>query len=218
MENQLTIMAFRKKIIPKRKKEENIFEKIKSYVQAQEEKIVADKKKQFVFFLLGFLLFYLVISALVLIVPSELYKTAVGKSVETILNAGGVRTTSLGLVNCSESNWLGMEVDGNCYSFDAAGKTILISWLCTGVLEIMVLISAILSSFGTNWNKKFAGVVVAIIAGIVFNLLRIVITIGIILTQNLQTVELAHDLLFRAALFIYIVAIYVLWFNWAVKE
>lgn len=197
---------------------QNIFESIKNKIFSVEEKIVEDKKKQFIYFTLGFILFYLLINTLFGLVPLETYKLAIGKTVEPILALGGVNITQNGFVECSESNWVGMEVKGNCYSFNANDKTILISWLCTGVLEIIVLISAILASFGIGWGKRAKGIIIAVVVGVIFNILRITITVGIVLSQNINMIELAHDLLFRAILFVYIVGVYVLWFNWAMKK
>jgi len=200
------------------KKSQGLFSNLKEKIANQEEKIKTDKKKQFIFFLLGFVFFYLLLTAVALIIPSTTYKEITGGVVQVTLGVMGQNTNSMGLVECTESNWVGLETKDYCYSFEVNGKTILISWLCTGILEIIVLISAILASFGVEWNKKIIGAIVAIILGAVFNILRIVVTIFIILSQNIQTTELAHDLLFRIILFIYIVGVYVLWFNWAVKE
>ncbi|MFA6269483.1 MAG: exosortase/archaeosortase family protein [archaeon] len=208
----------KKKVVVSKKNDKSIIASAKNYFSKQEEKIVEDKRKQFAFFILGFILFYLVVSALAMIVPSELYKGVVGNTVQGVLAIEGVTTQSNGFVTCTESNWIGLEITSNCYSFDVNGKTILISWLCTGVLEIIVLIAAMLASFGVNWEKKIKGIGLAIVAGIIFNILRIAITVNIVLTQNLQTIELAHDLLFRLVLFIYIVGVYVMWFNWAMKS
>jgi exosortase/archaeosortase family protein len=69
-----------------------------------------------------------------------------------------------------------------------------------------------LASFGIAWKKKFIGIIFAVIVGYVFNLLRVWTTINIILTQNVQTIEFAHDFLFRAVLFVYIIVFYVVWF------
>jgi len=185
------------------------FEKIKKYFNEQEEKIVKDQKKQFTWFVLGFLIFYLVLSGIALPFADTL-KESTGRSSETLLNIQGIATKSNGSVELETEN---------AYSFEVvqSGQTIFISWLCSGVLEIIILVSAILASFGVSWKKKFIGIIIAAIIGYVFNLLRILVTLNIILTQNAQVFEVAHDVLFRVVLFVYIIIVYVLWFNWAKK-
>jgi exosortase/archaeosortase family protein len=204
-------------------KETSLLSKAKSFFSKEEKEVRTNKKKQFVFFILGFLLSYLIITTIVGIVPDIFYKTATGKVVESVLLIQGVKIQELGQIDCSEFSWVTDTTNGQCYSFLAnpstsGEKQIIISWLCTGVLEIIILISAILASFGINWKKKIAGIGIAIIAGVIFNLLRILITVNFILTQSGEIVELTHDVLFRLVLFIYIVVVYVLWFNWSVKK
>ncbi len=198
--------------------EENLFKSIINYFSKQGEKIKSSKRKQFSFFLVGFLVSYLLISFFVGLIPEMAIKDGVGKSVAGILSAQGQSVKEIGVVECNETMILGAEYQSQCYSFFVQDKQIMISWLCTGVLEIIVLISAIIVSFGVCWNKKVVGILFAIVLGIIFNLIRITVTINLILTQDAQTVELAHDLLFRMILFIYIVAVYVIWFYWATKE
>jgi len=187
----------------------DIFFKIKNYFNEQEKKIVSDQKKQFTWFILGFIIFYLVLSGLAYPFADGL-KESTGRSSESLLNIQGIETRSNGSVE--------METE-NAYSFDIvqSGQTIFISWLCSGVLEIIILVSAILASFGVSLNKKFIGIIIAAIIGYVFNIFRIWVTLNIILTQNAQVFEIAHDTLFRIVLFAYIMVVYVLWFNWAKK-
>ena len=198
--------------------EKTLFEKVKHYFAEQEKKIVSDKKKQFAFFVLGFIFFYLALTSIILFVPSQTYKTVTGATVQAILSVQGVQTVGSDLIECTEANWLGVETKSNCYSFGVEGKTIIISWLCTGILEIIILVSAILSSFGISWRKKVFGAFAAIVIGTIFNLLRIWVTVNIVLTQNVQVVELAHDFLFKIVLFIYITGFYIAWFYWAMRE
>jgi len=182
--------------------------KVKNYFSNQEKKIVKDQKKQFTWFVLGFVIFYLVLSGLAYPFADTL-KESTGRSSEGLLNIQGIETRSNGNVELQNYE--------RAYSFDIvpSGQTIFISWLCSGVLEIIILVSAILASFGVSWKKKLIGAVAAIIIGYVFNLIRIWATLNIILTQNAQVFEIAHDTLFRLVLFVYIIVVYVLWFMWA---
>ena len=203
-------------------KEKDFFSGIKNYVVSQEEKVRSNRKKQFAFFILGFVFFYLLITLITGLVPQESYKEFTGKSVQAILKLQGIQTASLGLIKCNESSWIEDSIQGECYSFIISTlggeKQIIISWLCTGILEIIILASAILSSFGISWRKKIIGAILAVPAGIIFNLLRVWVTINLILSQSAGTAELAHDMLFRIVLFIYITGYYVIWFYCANRE
>jgi exosortase/archaeosortase family protein len=185
-----------------------VINKVKNYFKDQEEKIVKDQKKQFTWFVLGFIIFYLVLSGLAFPFADTL-KESTGRNSQGLLSIQGIKTQSNGSVQ--------LENFESAYSFDVipTGQTIFISWLCSGVLEIIILVSAILASFGIAWKKKIIGAIAAIIIGYVFNLIRIWATLNIILTQNAQVFEIAHDTLFRAVLFVYIIVVYVLWFIWA---
>jgi exosortase/archaeosortase family protein len=189
-----------------------------SYFKEQRKKIRSDKKKQFVFFVLGFVLSYLVLTVAVSIIPDIYYKEAVGGAVRGVLGAQGLNTASIGSVECMEFSWLSDTAKGTCYSFTVSGKNIVISWLCTGILEIIILVSAILASFGVNRREKAAGIIIAVILGIVFNILRIWVTVNLLFSQDVGTVEIAHDALFRIILFIYIAVVYIIWFYWAANK
>ncbi len=211
-------MAIKKKTHSLHKKEVGIIDKAKTFLAKEENAVRSDKKKQFVFFVLGFLVSYLLITAIIGVVPQVLFKSATGGTVQFFLSLQGVATQNASVISCNEFSWFSDYATGECYSFFVGEKQIIISWLCTGILVIIILISAILASFGVSWNKKLIGVGAAIGAGVIFNLARIIITVNFILTQSGPVVELAHDILFRLVLFIYIVLVYVIWFNWAMGK
>lgn len=207
----------KEKIYKTSSKKDLIF-KIKDYFKNESKKIHSDEKRQLLYFLAGFILFYLVLSLLLGLIPQEIYKQITGNAVEAVLNLEGIKTTSMGFLPCDEFSWLSDGVIGTCYAFGVNDKTIFIAWLCTGILEIIILISAILASFGINRKEKIIGIILAVIVGIIFNVLRILVTIHIVLTQNLQVVEFAHDILFKVVLFCYITVFYVAWFYWAMRK
>jgi exosortase/archaeosortase family protein len=192
---------------------QKLFEKeissIYKYWKKQEEKIVASPRKQFTFFILTFVLSYLFLTALVS--PFELSaKEFTGKNAEMFLSSGGNIISGSGFYEATDGEVV--------YSFFVGKvgeeKQIIISWLCSGILEIIILICAIIASFGITFKQKLVGIGIAIITGIIFNTLRIWVTLSLILTQNAQVFEIAHDLLFRIVLFVYIIVVYILWFYW----
>ena len=92
---------------------------------------------------------------------------------------------------------------------------IAISYLCTGILELTVIWSAILSSFGIDIKKRIIGAFAATIFLGIFNIARISASILIIAYFGLSAGEFSHDILFRVFLFVTIALYYYLWFNWA---
>ncbi|NMA44842.1 MAG: exosortase/archaeosortase family protein [Candidatus Diapherotrites archaeon] len=183
----------------------SFFEKIKNYYYKIEESVKKNPKKQFIYFVLGFVLVYLILTEIVYAFPKGFFENFVGEQVNFLLNLSGIKT---------------IVTNGQVFEMflPESEKTIIISWLCSGVLEIIILISTMIVTFGVRAREKIIGIISALILGHFFNLLRIMITIQIIITQNAQTFELAHDLLFRATLFLYIVIVYTLWFGWGIKK
>jgi len=92
-----------------------------------------------------------------------------------------------------------------------------ISFLCTGLLELWIVWSAVLASFGIELRKRILGIVAATIFLIGFNFFRILATILIIAWFNLEAGDLAHGILFKVFLFFSIAGFYYYWFNWATK-
>jgi exosortase/archaeosortase family protein len=172
----------------------------KSYLKKSGKEIRKSPTKQFTFFILGFVLSYLFLSGIVGLFPQIIFKAATGIPTETLLNIQGIETSHEYLEN---------------YTIYINETTILISWLCAGTMEIIVLISAIIAGFGVSWEKKLKGIVAGIITGYVFNILRVWITINVILTQSIEVADFTHDVLFRIILFVYITGFYVAWFYWS---
>ena len=99
------------------------------------------------------------------------------------------------------------------------GPAIEISELCTGLMETLIIVSAIIASAGIDWRKRLFGSVSAGLASIVLNFARIVFTILLILgTADIALITFAHNILFRAFLLVSIAGMYMLWFWWAVKD
>lgn len=185
----------------------NKIEPIIDYYKLQQEKIRENKRKQFTFFVLGFIIIYLLLTTIVY--PFEMEaKIFTGIISESLVGLQGVETTFLGLVEFELE-------EAYAFTINHTNQLIVISWLCTGILEIIILVSAILASFGISLKKKLIGIVFAIISGIIFNFIRIWITLNIIMLQDAQVFEIAHDLLFRLTLLVYVIIVYVIWFSWS---
>ena len=100
---------------------------------------------------------------------------------------------------------------------DASAIPIAISYLCTGLMEIAIIASAVLASFGISLQKRIVGVAAGILAIIIFNFIRILASVLIILWFGLDIGGFSHDLLFRIFLFIVIAGFYFAWMKWAEK-
>ena len=113
---------------------------------------------------------------------------------------------------------IGVDYSQSTVLMSVEGKRIEISELCTGMLETVLLFTAILASFGISWKKRIFGACGALIFGFAFNQLRIFVSIMQILSTEIQIAELTHDFFFRLSLLIVIAGYYYLWFKKATKK
>ena len=101
----------------------------------------------------------------------------------------------------------------------ALGPAIEISELCTGLMETLIIVGAIISSIGIGWNKRISGAIAAAIISILLNHARIVFTALLIFgTNDLELIEFTHNFLFKIFLFVSIAGMYIIWFYWAVAS
>ena len=98
------------------------------------------------------------------------------------------------------------------------GKSIEISELCTGRMELLIIVSAIIASLGIDWRKRLLGAAIAAVAAIAFNFARIFVAAILILgSSDIGLIEFTHNILFRVFLFFTIAVLYIAWFYWAVR-
>jgi len=98
------------------------------------------------------------------------------------------------------------------------GIKIEINDLCTGLIEIIILIAAILSTVEIKLEKRIIGVIAGILFGITINILRITITTMNLLKTNIDYAILTHDVFFRISLFIVIAGFYWAWLQLVMKK
>lgn len=137
-----------------------------------------------------------------LLVPLESIELVVAKGVSFLLGVLGIRSEI---------------IIGEPVKILLPASTVQISYLCTGLMELFVLVAAVVATAGIEWKKKLIGVIGAGITTFVFNLFRITITILILSSLSAETAELTHDLLFRISLFIVIVGYYFAWYYFSTK-
>lgn len=97
-------------------------------------------------------------------------------------------------------------------------QAIQISYLCTGLLETIVLVSAVLASHGISWKKRIQGALAGIAVSLAFNVLRIDLTVLIVHGFGIAVAEFGHDFLFRLVLFLVVAGYYFAWFKWATEQ
>lgn len=155
-------------------------------------------------FLLGFAVSFFVLNAFFLLVPLELVELFFAQVSLFFLNIFGFA----GEIVFGEPVLIQLE---------SVSQPIGISYLCTGILETVIIVSAVVSSFGIGTKKRLLGVVTALLAVVSFNVARIVASILIIIFFGLDVAGFSHDVLFRVFLFASIAGFYYYWFLWAVK-
>ncbi|MEW6295800.1 MAG: exosortase/archaeosortase family protein [Candidatus Diapherotrites archaeon] len=151
-------------------------------------------------FVLRILLFYLILLALsYFLVPLGLLEETIASHTNYFLGLAGIKGEVIKAVNESPA---GIEFQ----KFNVE-----INYLCTGLLELTVLLAAIIATPYISSRKKIFGVMGAIIVSYIFNLARIVFTITAISSYSIKTAELTHDVLFRISLFIIVAGYYFVW-------
>jgi len=157
-------------------------------------------------FVLYFILVYLVLSiAVTAVIPVQLQELFVANTVLGSLQLFGFS----GQVSFEETALISLDV----------GTSIEISELCTGLMETLIIVGAIIASVGISWRKRFIGAAAAAIITMALNFARIIFTALVILTTaDLALIEFTHDILFRIFLFVTIAGLYIGWFYWAVSK
>ena len=97
------------------------------------------------------------------------------------------------------------------HQFSVNEKLIEISPLCSGFVEMVLLIGAIAATRNVSWKKRALGIIAGVLALYVLNLFRIVITILQLVHTNLAFAEFTHDILFRVGLILGFAIIYGAW-------
>jgi len=94
-----------------------------------------------------------------------------------------------------------------------------IGYLCTGLLESTVIISAIIASLGISIKKRIMGIIFGLTFVNIFNLVRIVVTAeAVVNAREIQVISFIHNILFRALLFVGIGCYYAVWFFFATRK
>lgn len=121
------------------------------------------------------------------------------ESVQGILGSAGVESTVSG-------NILTMEVQGQDVDF-------LISRLCSGDVEIALLISLLLASFDVLLIWRLVGAFIGTGFLLLMNPLRIAVTLLLTKDSGMEAGDFYHNILFRLFLFVLLVLYYFIWYH-----
>ncbi|MEW5954987.1 MAG: exosortase/archaeosortase family protein [Candidatus Micrarchaeota archaeon] len=86
-----------------------------------------------------------------------------------------------------------------------------VSGLCSGALELAVLLGIIAASEDRSWRKRVLGALGAVAVVLVFNPLRIAVTL---LYADSAWLSAVHEVGFRVSLVVLIVFYYAVWYHW----
>ncbi|PIO06263.1 hypothetical protein COT29_01845 [Candidatus Micrarchaeota archaeon CG08_land_8_20_14_0_20_59_11] len=90
--------------------------------------------------------------------------------------------------------------------------------LCWGRVELAVLAGIIMASADRRMGMRIKGVLLGFAALLVFNPIRIAISLAAYSPQNPQASALLHDFLFRITLIVVLVTYYAVWYYWLSKR
>ncbi len=99
----------------------------------------------------------------------------------------------------------------NPTQFFAENYLVEVSPLCSGLLELILLIAAVVATPDATWKKKIKGIILGGGLLFVFNLLRMTISIQQLIHTSLEFAEFTHGVLFRAVLILGFALIYGVW-------
>ena len=96
--------------------------------------------------------------------------------------------------------------------------TAVISRICSGDLEIAVLFAAMFASTDRTLKNRATGALLGFVAVLLFNPIRIALTLATGVWFGWEAADFAHDVLFRASLFAFTFVFYALWYlGWIEK-
>jgi len=149
--------------------------------------------------LLSMLVLFLITS----LVPLQWFELFVANTVANAYNALGAQARV---------------IPGEPVGITLENTSIEISYLCTGLLEAIVLASVIIASAGIPINKRIIGACAGVAFTVAVNLARIFATLYFIASADMKTADFLHNIFFRLTLFVSIFVFYAAWFHWTTKS
>jgi exosortase/archaeosortase family protein len=106
-------------------------------------------------------------------------------------------------------------VDGNILTMEVQGQEVdfLISQLCSGDVEIALLVALLIASFDILLAWRVLGAIVGAVFLILMNPVRIAVTLVITKGSGLEAGDFYHTLIFRLFLFVVLIMYYFAWYR-----
>jgi exosortase/archaeosortase family protein len=95
---------------------------------------------------------------------------------------------------------------------------IFISQLCTGILEFSLIVCAIFATTEVVLKRRILWMALSIPLVIIFNLIRIVFTVYLIVFLSVSVADIFHEILFRLFLVIIVVGFYYIFLKRMIKH
>lgn len=111
-------------------------------------------------------------------------------------------------------------VNGNILTMAVQGQNIdfVISQLCSGDVEIALLVSLLIASFDVLLIWRLGGALLGTILLLLLNPIRIAITLVITRDAGMEAGDFYHSVIFRLFLFVILVLYYFIWYRLTIKR
>ena len=115
-------------------------------------------------------------------------------------------------------NLLGIpsSAEGSMIMFN--GQNAKIVWLCTGGLELALLLGAVVATEDRTWKQRLLGALFATVSVYIINIVRVGITLASAIWFGWNFADLIHTVLFKFFLVFAILGIYAIWYLWLSKK
>ena len=156
-------------------------------------------------FLFALTLLFIFFSFLLSLVPLEWFELFYAQASLAAISAFGIA----GTIEYGEPVLLRLDLIKEPLGF---------GYLCTGLLEMALVSSAVLATLSVSLQRRIRGAAIAIAVIVIFNLLRILASILILVTFGLGAANFSHDIFFRLFLFLTIAGYYYAWLHFATGQ
>ncbi len=93
-----------------------------------------------------------------------------------------------------------------------------IVWLCTGSLELALLLGAVIATEDRTWKQRVLGIVFSTVMLYIINIVRVGVTLASAVWYGWNFADLIHTVLFKFFLVFAILGVYAIWYLWLSKR
>lgn len=133
---------------------------------------------------------------------------------ESYIPIFNIATTSTTLVQIL--NFLGLQATLNSNEVSTSTFVLTIVRQCTGLFEVITLISAV-AAYPTNLKNKIKGIAIGLPLIYVFNIARL-ISLAYLGIYSFSLLEIVHDYVLQITFFSFVISIWFFWINNVVRK